>query len=159
MQPHDLSKELKIPPKGNCARVHITTSTVIKTDPGQHDTLFVITIKNFGQTPAYKLSVQVGIDIVLKGTDLAQLPTAPYSLTNVTLGPGAEQTISMAVTMSVEEVAAVTAGTQVAVARGIINYLDAFDFKWSTRFTLTPDGALTASRRQLSIVTEGNDAI
>jgi hypothetical protein len=118
-----------------------------------------VVVKNFGQTPAYKATISLGVytDTFPLAT---VLPPAAVKIRNTNIGPGGEQTV----TFSGEEPTTIgwrqryTQKTGAIYIYGIINYLDAFGCRKFTNFRLYKGGDAGVSEPPLSFTIDYNEA-
>lgn len=143
------------------AYVHTAESTVTNISTGNGNVTFTIRIKNFGQTPAHKLSVLVAVELAPFPTDVSTL-TKPSteSLKNITLGPTAENTITMTRAPFSQTEIADMAARKALYVYGTIRYEDAFGESRSTKFCLIKGGGnqYPLAGTDLFINNEGNEA-
>jgi hypothetical protein len=122
-------------------------------------TLVEIGIKNSGQTPAYRLSTATAVvvsDFPLQG-DL-HVPPMPDNHTVVPPNGSYTLSVTMAQTLTADQLKAVQKGTQAIYAFGEISYVDAFEECRVTRyrFYYIGTGADIGSRIGLTYLDEGN---
>ena len=134
--------------------------TDVSKEPEAH-----VTIKNFGQTPAYK---------VINFTDIAfrpyPRPREKFRIerrrfwaanSNGSIGPGSHM-IAIASTLgrplTTEELAALADGTGVIYVFGEIRYVDTFRKRHSTKYRMMVGGPAGMRGEQLATYEEGNEA-
>jgi hypothetical protein len=118
-----------------------------------------ITVRNTGQTPAYRMNIESAIvprEIPLKGP----LPTPAQYVANFTLGPASEfYPILTASDFLVPELSAQVLRDNAAYfVYGRINYIDAFGTKRYTDFKLIFDSENLRSDGALAMTEDGNGA-
>jgi len=121
-----------------------------------------IGIKNSGQTPAYRLSTATAIvvsDYPLQG-DL-HVPPMPDNHTVVPPNGSHSLTVTMAQTLTGDQLKGIQKGTQALYAYGEIAYVDAFEECRMTayRFYYTGTGTDVGSRVGLTYLDEGNTEV
>jgi hypothetical protein len=142
------------------AYAHTSFSKVDNLIAGNGDIVFTIGLKNYGQTPAYKLSVSLRADLLPFPTRDLPAPSVE-SLSNLTLGPGSEHTVTVRRDALNQEEIADLAGSRALYVRGIIRYVDAFKANRFTRFSLIKGGGNTypVAGSDLFSANEGNEAV
>jgi hypothetical protein len=121
-----------------------------------------LVVKNFGQTPAYKLSAWLGVDILpfpLK-TPLSSAADI-QQIANTNIGPGGEQAMKFSSDRPIpvelrdefepQKISAV-------YVHGTIKYVDAFKIRRFTNFRLYKGGNFGVTGPGLSFSTEDNEA-
>ncbi|HXQ00993.1 MAG TPA: hypothetical protein VN845_13135 [Solirubrobacteraceae bacterium] len=114
-----------------------------------------IIVKNFGQTPAYKL--RVSIRTLIGGTgEFRESAVSEMPPTVGTLGPGATFGAAVRVDISTEELQTIQAGFQRLFVYGKVTFEDAFGNagRWTTFRLMTQSPTWT----QLVSCAEGNDS-
>jgi hypothetical protein len=125
-------------------------------------TVAEITIRNSGQTPAYKVSTasMVGVrEYPLRGT--LSVPLVKSEPTVIAPGASATLSDSMAQSLTAEQLTAIQKGTQAIYAFGEIAYTDAFGECRMTRYRLYYYGAGSnmGSNVGLTYLDEGNTEV
>lgn len=98
----------------------------------------VVEIKNFGQTPAYKVSPLVNIRGANKADLIAFEQTEQIVSDGLTIGPGTFVTLEglLGEVMTQEREDAVRGGHSIVYVYGSVEYFDAFDKRRTTTFRL-----------------------
>jgi hypothetical protein len=141
---------------------------VLPTSRGQIDDFGIekpikatLEFKNSGQTPAYKLHIRM---LITAGTfPLPYLPPEPDDPeVRIILGPGTTYMMvaQMVRTLNLEQMNQIKAGSAAVYVLGTIDYWDAFDKHWCTRFRYFMGGnkaAMTVPGGTLTEYPEAND--
>ena len=126
---------------------------------GIGDVVFALGLKNYGQTPAYKVNVSVhAVLLPFPTKDIA--PPSANALSNVTLGPGTDHAITVSRTAFNETEIADLASARALYVHGIVEYVDAFKKKRVTAFRFVKGGgpAYSTAGVDLYSANEGNEA-
>lgn len=119
----------------------------------------LLTIRNFGQTPAYRFAVSAQTDFVLVGAETHPAPDDPPVLGH--LAPGAEFRVAAQslYTLNMSSLMQLQNGAANVFVHGIIRYVDTFGQPHFTRFRTTMGGPHheIPSHRVLISCYEGNE--
>jgi hypothetical protein len=119
-----------------------------------------IVIKNFGQTPGYKVAASIGVCAAPFPLIAALPPIDTQSIKNTIIAPGGEQILNFhsdeAFTSELRGKIAQKVGA--VYVHGAINYIDAFKVPRFTNFRLYKGGDVGVSGRLLSVSEGDNEA-
>jgi hypothetical protein len=143
-------------------RAYVLTARTIVTNVAQGVPEAEVTIKNFGQTPAYNV-------ISVKGFYVGPYPSTPNfiitdrefanpSLSREVLGPGGTAVSADAGPLTPEQRASLTNGTGIIYVYGEIRYRDAFGRQQWTRYRYMMGGPVGLRGDQMAACAEGNEA-
>ena len=141
------------------AYVHITSAKVANFTSNNGAT-FTISVRNFGQTPAYRANIWLSVDTVPFPADITLLPkNKTPRVKNGCIGPGAEQTLTArSASFSPTVIADLTAGAKATYVHGVIEYQDTFGAHRATNFCFFKGGNLGIAGSDLYNDDIGNEA-
>lgn len=117
-----------------------------------------LAIKNFGQTPAYKFTVSMGVDVAPFPLTTALPPAEIQQIKSANIGPDGIQTVNFdRRPVPVGRRAGFAQKIVAVYVHGTITY-DTFDIPRFTNFRLYKGGDAGESGPRLHVAIDGNDA-
>lgn len=139
------------------AYVHLDNAWYEQTDATNWGVTY--RIKNFGQTPAYKVKVLEAAKVVDWNNGKPAVPIATEGFSLGVMGPGGDFVDNEATLQGSATRAELETGSKAIYLVGRVDYIDAFHRKRWTTFQLYIGGGVGCSGNELYSDDEGNDAI